>query len=304
MSIYKKTRKIYHKQHSNISKDKKNFDRIYGIYKDQDFGLGEEYFNNKIVLDAGCGNFGALTLRLSRLKCGKIYACDIGKDWISALKKSLKQRGVHTFSNIQMESGNIMKLKYDNDYFDFVAVNGVFPNLKNLNEVKKSFKECARTVKKNGYYFTSFGVAGGLIQGVILPAVRNYYKVNKNFKNFIDGLNANNISKIINFISKHSILNNGPKINTTMLKDLLSNDFCAFLHNHIQAPYWLTNESTPKFVEALYKANGFKEVRRIKKFVKRSDIRKFFAPLHYERDYNISKILYGEGYVQYIGKKN
>ena len=53
----------------------------------------------------------------------------------------------------------------------------------------------------------------------------------------------------------------------------------------------------------MYKKNGFKEVRRIKKFVKRDDIRKFFAPLHFERDSQISKLLYGQGYMQYIGKK-
>ena len=54
----------------------------------------------------------------------------------------------------------------------------------------------------------------------------------------------------------------------------------------------------------MYKKNGFSKVKRIKKFVKRTDIRKFFAPLHFERDNHISKILYGDGYMQFIGKKD
>ena len=75
-----------------------------------------------------------------------------------------------------------------------------------------------------------------------------------------------------------------------------------FLQNFIQPPSWLTNDCTPQVVEGLYKANGFTDVKRIKKYVKRSDIRKYFAPLHHDRDYWFSKIMYSEGYIQYIGK--
>jgi hypothetical protein len=87
------------------------------------------------------------------------------------------------------------------------------------------------------------------------------------------------------------------------MKSLFGMDYCVFLQNFIQAPTWFSNECTPEFVESLYSRAGFVNVRRLKSFVKRSDIRKFFAPLHYDRDYDISKILYGQGYVQYIGEK-
>ena len=58
------TRSLYLKQHRRISQNKKAFNRIYGIYSDQNYNLGNNWFKNKIVLDAGCGNFGALTVRL------------------------------------------------------------------------------------------------------------------------------------------------------------------------------------------------------------------------------------------------
>ena len=88
------TRSLYLKQHRRISQNKKAFNRIYGIYSDQNYNLGNNWFKNKIVLDAGCGNFGALTVRLSKLKCKKIYACDLGKKWIAPMKRSLIDRGV------------------------------------------------------------------------------------------------------------------------------------------------------------------------------------------------------------------
>ena len=302
MDIGTLTRKIYLKQHRRISKNKKAFNRIFSIYSDQSYGLGEKWFKNKITLDAGCGNFGALTLRLSKLGSKKIYACDLGKKWIKPMKKSLISRGVK-LNNIEFKPGDILNLKYKKNFFDFVAVNGVLPHLKNKREIQKGFSEGAKVCKKGGYYFTSFGVSGGLVQAVILPAIRNHYKSNKDFKNFIDNINTKEIDKILKFIIKVNKKNKGPYINYNFIKSLFGEDFCVFLHNHIQAPYWLTNECSKEFIKMMYKKNGFTNVRRIKKFVKREDIRKFFAPLHFERDSKISQLLYGQGYMQFIGKK-
>lgn len=297
------TRKIYLKQHKRISENKEAFNRIYGIYTDQNYGLSNNWFKNKIALDVGCGNFGALIVRLSKLKCKKIYACDLGKKWINPLKKSLTERNIN-LNNIEMRPGNVLKLKYKKNYFDFVAVNGVLPHLKNKQEIKRGFAEGAKVCKKGGYYFTSFGVSGGLVQSIVLPAIRKHYQSDKNFKKFIDNLKFKEIDKIIKFIIRVSKENKGPKINYNFLKSMLSEDFCVFLHNHIQAPYWLTNECSKEFIVSMYKKNGFSNIRRIKKFVKRTDIRKFFAPLHFERESRISKILYGQGYMQFIGKKD
>jgi len=300
--IHKKTRNIYQKQHSRISKNVKTWNRIFGIYKDQSYGLGSKWYKNKIVLDAGCGNFGALTSRLDELGCKKIYACDIGTKWIKPMKKALKKRKVN-LRKIDFAEGNVLKLNYQKNFFDFVALNGVLPHLKNEKEIEKAFKEGSRVCKKNGYFFVSNGVSGGLIQGVILPAVREHYKKDKVFRKFIDTLNIKNMGKIVKLISNVSKKNKGPVINQEFLKQMLSEDTFVFLQNHIQAPFWLTNELSPEYTVKLFKKNGFTKIKRIKKFVSRTDIRKFFAPLHFERDSFISKILYGKGYVQFVGQK-
>ena len=92
-------------------------------------------------------------------------------------------------------------------------------------------------------------------------------------------------------------------ISKNILKSLFGEDYCVFIQNFIQAPTWWSNECTPKFVEGLYKKCGFKNVKRLSSFTKRSDIRKYFAPLHYDLNHPISQLLYGEGYVQYVGEK-
>src|SRR6056300_2082909 len=115
MNYLTKTRNLYLKQHLRISKNDQTFNRIYGIYKNQNYGLEDNWFKNKTVLDAGCGNFGALTVRLSKLKCAKIHAFDIGKDWIKHMKKSLKKRKVN-LSNIFFQTGDILDVKYKKNY--------------------------------------------------------------------------------------------------------------------------------------------------------------------------------------------
>ena len=46
------------------------------------------------------------------------------------------------------------------------------------------------------------------------------------------------------------------------------------------------------------------EVRRLRRYVKRENIRKFSAPLHYDVEHPISKLLYGSGNLEFIGKKS
>ena len=78
---------------------------------------------------------------------------------------------------------------------------------------------------------------------------------------------------------------------------------CVFLQNYIKRPTDFSSQCTPEFVESLYEENGFCDVVRHNYFVKRTDIRKFSAPLHYHRNNPISKVLYGHGGVQYLGIK-
>ena len=142
-----------------------------------------------------------------------------------------------------------------------------------------------------------------MIQGSIFPAIREYYRSNIDFKNFIDNIKPDDIYDCIDKIVKVSNEYDIEGVNSEFLKGLFGEDFCVFLQNFIQAPTWLSNECTPSIIESLYRAHGFYEIKRVHNFVKRKDIRKFFAPLHYDLNDPISKILYGQGYVQFIGRK-
>jgi ubiquinone/menaquinone biosynthesis C-methylase UbiE len=300
--LHAKTRKIYEKQHQRIAGDDTVFNRISRSYSAEKLRVDPKWFVGKTALDAGCGNFGALIVRLAELSCKKIYACDIGTDWIPKLAENLKSKGLSE-SQFELKAGNVVDLPYEDNSIDFVAINGVLVHLKDMDEIERGFAEGVRVCKPGGYYFTSWGPSGGLVQGRIMPAARQHYREDQYFKALIDNISPALIHGVIDKICADSEKYGGEKINGEFLKSLFGEDFCVFLQNFIQAPQWWTNECTPEYVEGLYKKYGFVKIERLNEFVRRTDVRKFFAPLHYDWDHPVSKALYGNGYVKYIGIK-
>ncbi len=300
--LHEKTRKIYEKQHQRIAGDDTVYSRISESYSAEKFHVDPKWFVGKTALDAGCGNFGALIVRLAELGCKKVHACDIGTDWVPKLAEHLVNKGVSK-SRFELNAGNVVDLPYEDESIDFVAINGVLAHLKDMDEMERGFAEGVRVCKKGGYYFTSWGPSGGLVQGRIMPAARQHYREDEWFKSLIDNISPTLIHGVIDKICADSKQNGGEKLDDAFLKSLFGEDFCVFLQNFIQAPQWWTNECTPEYVEGLYKKYGFIKIERLSEFVKRTDIRKIFAPLHYDRDHPVSKALYGNGYVKYIATK-
>jgi SAM-dependent methyltransferase len=296
------TRNIYQKQHERISSDEDAAGRIFGMYETSTMGMPPQWFSGKEAIDVGCGNIGALISRLRALGVKKCFGIDVGTDWIRPLETILLRNGFER-SQFDLRTGSVLAIPFADDTFDFTAINGVLIHLADMSEIEKGFMEGARITKRGGALYTSWGPCGGLIQGVIFPAIRNHYRSDPQFRAFIDNISPEMLHRVIDKVVDDTEKFTSEVLDRELLKSLFGMDYCVFLQNFIQAPTWFSNECTPELVESLYSRAGFANVRRLNSFVKRSDIRKFFAPLHYDRDYDISKILYGQGYVQYIGEK-
>ncbi len=296
------TRAIYQKQHERISSNKSAFDRIGGMYDSNTFGMSSGWFDGKSAIDIGCGNIGTMIIRLLKLGCTNVTGVDIDSDWIKPLSENIKSEGFDE-ELFHLKKGSVISIPYDDSSFDFVAVNGVLIHLENLEEIYKGFMDAARVTANNGVLYTSWGPCGGVMQSVIFPALRNHYRNDHEFKKFIDQIAPDQIHTAIEKIGSDSEKYGGEYIDVKAVKSLFGEDFCVFLQNFIQAPTWWSNECTPEYVEDLYKEAGFKQVRRVTSFTKRTDVRKYFAPLHFDRNYWLSKIMYGQGYVQYVGEK-
>ena len=300
--ISKLTRLVYEEQHVLYSKDDTAFRRIYDMYNNSSFPIPKEWFKNKIALDGGCGNAGPFILWLFHQGIKNVYGIDIGDTWMEKLYICLEQRGILR-SQLKLKPGNVLDIPYPNNFFDFVTINGVLIHLNNVEEIRNAFCEGARVLKPGGYYYTVYGSCGGVFTDYIFPALRKYYNENLDFKNLIDNLSPDTIHNTIDFILKEHSNRVDETIESKPIKNLFGVDFCVFLKNYIKRPTDFSSICTPEFVEELYKENGFHNIVRHSYYVKRTDIRKFTAPLHYNRDNPLSKILYGHGGVQYLAIK-
>jgi len=295
------TRDVYHKQHTRIVNDKKAMKRFIGMFTTDYFGLQQDYFKGKKILDAGCGDTAKLIIALYKMGARDIHGLELGTDFIPMATKSLKNFKVPP-KFVKFTSGNILNMPFEDEEFDFVACHGVLLHLNNMKEVDKAFSELARVTKRReGYLYTVFGSVGGLFEDAINPAIREHYRKNEEFKNFIDNISPKYFADALQLIKKTIFRKMGQRLSLKFFEGLFDEEYCVTIQNIIQAPVRLSIDEN--YILNLYSKRGFKKTKRLKRFVKRSNIRKFFAPLHYERDNRISKILYGSGNLEFISHR-
>lgn len=281
--LQEETRAIYHDQHNRLNADKEARTRIHNMYTEEYFGLPEGWFKGKKVLDAGCGNMAVLMIRLASFGATELHGLDLGDDWIPSADAELQKDGVSK-DKYSLKGGSVLSLPYEDESFDFVACNGVLVHLADLNEVEQAFAECARVLKKGGYFYTSYGTVGGIIEGVIFPALREHYRKNAEFKAFIDNIKPSDFEELLNKISNDVLKFNKEIIDCSQAAKYFDEDFCVYLQNAIQPPSRLHQECSSEYVTNLYEKSNFVEINRLKRYVLRKNLRKFFAPLHYDRE--------------------
>ena len=226
---------------------------------------------------------------------------DLGEDFIPIARDSAKKQGLAEDS-INFQSANVISLPFEDEEFDFVCCHGVLLHLANYEQIESAFSELSRVTKKGGHLYTVFGVDGGLLEDHIIPAAREYYSVNKEFKTLIDNISPSNFEEIFEKIKKTSEDYGIPfDIDEITLQKMFDLDFCVMLQNLLQAPVRLKVSESD--ILGYYKNNKFQHPKRLKRFVKRQNIRKYTAPLHYLTEFPISKIIYGSGNLEFIAQK-
>lgn len=296
------TREIYHKQHMLIANDLKAMDRFINMFTPEYFGVNKNFFRGgRKILDAGCGDTAKVIIAMHRLGSRDITGFDLGNEFIPVARESLRRHGIPQ-EDVTLTSGNLLSIPFPDETFDFVICHGVLVHLNILEEVTLAFSELARVTKKNGYLYTVYGIVGGLLEDAIIPALRKYYRENHDFKNFIDTEMPEDFHRVIDFISESIYEHEGEEIDLDWLKPLFDVDFSVFLKNLIQAPVRL--RISEEFIVDQYRENGFSQPKRLRRYVKRKNIRRFFAPLHYSREKEISSLIYGSGNLEFLAQKN
>lgn len=298
-AINEATRAIYHKQHSRIVDSDAAMKRFLNMIQEDYFGLPDGYFKTAKLLDAGCGDTAKFLIRMHDFGCRDLTGIDLGTDFIPVAQTSLERHGVPK-DQVRLLSASVDDLPFEDESFDFVCCHGVLIHLADFDQIERAFSELARVTRRGGYLYTVYGLYGGLLEAVY-PAVREYYRENEAFRTLIDNLSSEDFRAELAFVNQELVARGDGGLDVAALAALFDVDFCVTLQNLIQAP--VRNRISPEYVQAHYAQHGFDDLRQLKRYVHRANIRKFFAPLHYHRDHPLSEILYGSGNLEYIARK-
>ena len=227
-----------------------------------------------------------------------IYCLDLGKKWITQLKKDLKTKKV-SLSKITFISGSVTKIPLENSKFDFVACNGVIHHLPNVNLATKALKELFRVTKPGGSIFVCFGIEQpGIIEKYIFSALRKAYLKEKKFRKIIDQGDPMFWQKNLTNIAKIFCKNDNSFSYLSIIKfiKLITLETTTFMQDCLQIPVRQEFKLDKKYAFKTLKKIGAQNIRSPNDFYfKRKDIRKFFTPFHVSKKTNsISKILYGK----------
>jgi len=111
---------------------------------------------NKVLLDLGSGS-GRYTIALALLsEAKKVYGVDLGEESIKRGKEIAKKAGV---SNIEFKVADVLKLPFEDNFFDFIFCNGV---LHHTDDMEKGIKELFRVLKPKARSYLYLYADGGL----------------------------------------------------------------------------------------------------------------------------------------------
>ena len=299
--IYEQTRSVYHAQHQRIINDDIAMKCHLSMFSLEYFRKPDGYFTGKKCLDAGCGDTAKVTIALHKLGAEHVTSVDIGNEFIPIAYQNVRKYGVPDDA-VSFLSASVTNLPFPSESFDFVACHGVIVHLPDVEDADRAFSELARVTRRGGDLYIVGGLVGGLFEDSIIPALRNYYRENSEFRQTIDNLTPEQFLSLFDFIAKQfEARGETMPLTREIIASLFDVDFCVTIQNEIQAPVRLALDES--FYVDRYLLYGFESPTRLRRYVERKNIRRFFAPLHYHREHPISKLLYGSGNLEFISRK-
>lgn len=102
-------------------------------------------FNNKVVLDAGCG-LGGKSLLFSERGAKEVKGIDMDENLIKNGTRILQARNA---TNVELIQGSIASMPFEDNTFDIILLNDVVEHI-SRPILKEALKECKRVLKSGG----------------------------------------------------------------------------------------------------------------------------------------------------------
>ena len=295
--LERNTRSVFHRIHLAQANDPAVFNRLIDMLNTDYLGLKKDFFKGKVCLDAGCGSNLNATLALLRMGAKKVYAFDLDRSILKKVPDALKAyRGRYDIG-----TGNVLNIKFKDAIFDFTHCSGVLHHTANA---ALGLKELVRVTKPGGLVYVVIHGRGGIIREIV-NLLRDKYAADKTFKKLIDDLDEDWFAALWDWLLA-SMRENGDTAGARILppatiKELFDKDLVLTIKDRITAPVY--NEYTEQQVRVVLKKCGIVNIRRVTRYPRLKNIRRFLCPFYYEYDSPFSRMLFGEGCIQLIGTK-
>tara|TARA_B100001027_G_scaffold136891_1_gene95056 strand:- start:522 stop:1415 length:894 start_codon:yes stop_codon:yes gene_type:complete len=285
------TRNLFNKIHLKQIKTP-GYKRVVNLLSEKNLNLPKDFFKDKICADLGCGSTGAGALNLLNLGAKEVHLMDMHKHIFKPIKQNLKKHD----GKFKIHVGSLEKLPFKNNFFDFVLCQGV---IHHMDDDKKGFKEIHRVLKKGGKTHIVVQGNGGLIPKIMYNVIIPQYKKNPLVKKLLNEIMDNKIYKYKRFFNLN-LNKKGVKL-VKFLSRYFDEDFRLTMKDRVLSPNYYQYEEK-KLIKNLNKL-GLKKTYRIKKKVQFNNIRALVAPMYYEYDHLISRVLYGDGDIAILSTK-
>lgn len=284
--IEKQTTKLFTGIHNSQLQNKSIFNRLVNLYSESFFKVKKNFFKKKICLDAGSGLNLNATLALIKLGAEYVYAIDLNKK----IKKIKKPPFNKFHDKYEVRHGNLKKLPYPSNFFDFVLCAGA---IHHTTDWKKSLNELSRVTKKTGYIYIEAYGKGGLVRD-LTTALRIKFKTSSNFRKLILNLSTFQVRDFCRYFFERKNIKN--------INNLIDDDLILTIKDRIMSPIY--QEFSQDEIVVILKKNKFKNIKKLRRFPKFKNVRKYLSKFYYDHDHKYSKILYGSGMPHILAKKS
>jgi ubiquinone/menaquinone biosynthesis C-methylase UbiE len=244
--VEKITREIFHKIHVAQGENKLIYQRLLNNIGINYLELENDFFQKKVCLDAGCGSVGIGILAMLKQGAKKVYAFDLDKSIFDTIPSYLAEFN----GKYELSVGNVLNMKYEDNFFDFVFCSGVLHHTVNTFA---GLKELARVTKPGGImYIMTFG-KGGLITE-ITDFLRSKYKDDEEFKECVDKLEASQLLElwewVVGYMEKQGETI-GRKIPIEIVEAFLDEDLVSTIKDRLMAPIYSRDSESEIFEPVL-----------------------------------------------------
>ncbi|NBC17809.1 MAG: methyltransferase domain-containing protein [Bacteroidetes bacterium] len=298
-SLKDETRAVYDGLHREQLDDDAIFERFVSLTSPSYFGVEENHFRDKTVLDAGCGTNANAAYALLQAGAEHVCALDVGERWMTTAREVLADfEGRFT-----LVAGDVEALPFEADRFDFVHCSGV---LHHVETPEQGFRELARVTRPGGRLYVGItGVGGGIVYAWV-NLLRMRYREDASFRRIVDGLSVEQLQWWVEWLlaERRAHEATSPE-EEAFFRSLFDRDLVLTIKDRLQAPTCHEFAFTEDQVRGWYGVLGFEAVERLTRYPRGiGNVRRFLAPLYYRYESPLARLLFGDGFIQLIGTKS